>query len=479
MSMIEHKGRMLNTPARASLWYLAATVLSRGVGMLGTPIFTRLLSAEDYGLFALFTSITGIIQVPLGLELSGTVCYSALEKFRKGRRRLMWAASHITLLGAGAFLVLFLLFSRPLGDMLALADSLLFLAPIYSLCTAIISLYCAWMRYEYRYIRVCLINILLALGTPLLSFLFIKMGITGSGRMLGAALASLIIALPLFIIMQPRGAVPFPSAEGKYLLGSALPLLPHYIATSLIIRLGEIILANIQGGGAIAKFSVASSVGFSLTIVSASLLSSLGPWLVRRLNDGGVLRIRQIVNLSTLIISLAVILLSALAPELLSLLAPSEYSDAVLIVYPLSLSVLPMFLSGVFTTLSPHKKSGIKGSFPAILALSASVLSALLLVPLDYRLLGFSVLLAYSVLALALLYLVRRESGLVPLDIRKCLCTLALTVGYVILLALLRGHFIARLAIMLPLLPIIIHTASKAFSLMREIGNSSAHPYIE
>ena len=466
MSMIEHKGRMLNTPARASLWYLAATVLSRGVGMLGTPIFTRLLSAEDYGLFALFTSITGIIQVPLGLELSGTVCYSALEKFRKGRRRLMWAASHITLLGAGAFLVLFLLFSRPLGDMLALADSLLFLAPIYSLCTAIISL-------------VCLINILLALGTPLLSFLFIKMGITSSGRMLGAALASLIIALPLFIIMQPRGAVPFPSAEGKYLLGSALPLLPHYSATSLIIRLGEIILANIQGGGAIAKFSVASSVGFSLTIVSASLLSSLGPWLVRRLNDGGVLRIRQIVNLSTLIISLAVILLSALAPELLSLLAPSEYSDAVLIVYTLSLSVLPMFLSGVFTTLSPHKKSGIKGSFPAILALSASVLSALLLVPLDYRLLGFSVLLAYSVLALALLYLVRRESGLVPLDIWKCLCTLALTVGYVILLALLRGHFIARLAVMLPLLPIIIHTASKAFSLMREIGNSSAHPHIE
>lgn len=444
----------LNKPATASLWYFFSTVFARGIGMLGTPIFTRLLSAEDFGVYALFLSLSTVITVPLTLELSGAICYPALQAFSDRRNTLMSGACKITLILGGGFSILFLALAPLISSLSGIGEGLVPLVPIFTLSTAIISLYTARLKYEYKYKEVTFINIILALFAPMLSIFFISvLGQRANGRIYGTLILNLLVALPLYISMQKRAPRLFDKETTSYLLKGALPLLPHYMCVSLLIRFGEIMLGRIYGATEVGKFSVASSVGLSLTMVSTSLLSALGPWLTRRVKSGDVLKIRRILDLSLKLIALCLLFVCAIAPEILRVLAPREYSDALYAIYPLALSVVPMFLSGVVTTIRSNFPRVGRSSLPSMLALLTSVLLSALLLGFDWRLLSVVVLLSYSVLALAGLYLLKRDTGFVPIS-GATLVSVALALAYSLILVLFRGQIVARALLLLPLIPL-------------------------
>ena len=70
----------IKIPAKASVWYLAASALSKGVGIITTPIFTRLLSGEDYGGFALYMTLLGGASLICSAFNSGSAIYKGLNK---------------------------------------------------------------------------------------------------------------------------------------------------------------------------------------------------------------------------------------------------------------------------------------------------------------------------------------------------------------------------------------------------------------
>lgn len=41
----------LPTLTKASLWFLVCSFIQKGISVISTPIFTRLLTPEEYGLF--------------------------------------------------------------------------------------------------------------------------------------------------------------------------------------------------------------------------------------------------------------------------------------------------------------------------------------------------------------------------------------------------------------------------------------------
>ena len=49
-------------PAKATIWNIISAALARGVGAIGTPIFTRLLAPSEYGLYPLYTTWLGVVS---------------------------------------------------------------------------------------------------------------------------------------------------------------------------------------------------------------------------------------------------------------------------------------------------------------------------------------------------------------------------------------------------------------------------------
>ena len=51
MNKLLDKYKKIPAPVKAGLWFFICTVLQKGIVFLTVPIFTRLLTTEQYGLF--------------------------------------------------------------------------------------------------------------------------------------------------------------------------------------------------------------------------------------------------------------------------------------------------------------------------------------------------------------------------------------------------------------------------------------------
>lgn len=67
---------------KSGVWYTAANFLMKSLAFITTPIFTRMLSKEQYGAFQNFASWQGIFAVFVTLNL-GTTLISARYDFKK------------------------------------------------------------------------------------------------------------------------------------------------------------------------------------------------------------------------------------------------------------------------------------------------------------------------------------------------------------------------------------------------------------
>ena len=66
---LKQKYASLSQPVRAGLWYTVCNVLNKGISLLSTPIFTRIMTEEQYGTFAIFQSWYNILLIFTSLNM--------------------------------------------------------------------------------------------------------------------------------------------------------------------------------------------------------------------------------------------------------------------------------------------------------------------------------------------------------------------------------------------------------------------------
>ena len=79
------KYKNLPTPVRASLWSMICIGTQKGITLLSMPIFTRLLTREQYGVFTVYQSWYTILVIFATLNLYGGVYNNGLLKYEKRR----------------------------------------------------------------------------------------------------------------------------------------------------------------------------------------------------------------------------------------------------------------------------------------------------------------------------------------------------------------------------------------------------------
>lgn len=79
--MIKEKYNALSKPVKASFWFALCSFAQKGISFITVPIFTRLMSAEQYGMFSLYQSWDSVIIVFATLNLSYQVFNNGLVKY--------------------------------------------------------------------------------------------------------------------------------------------------------------------------------------------------------------------------------------------------------------------------------------------------------------------------------------------------------------------------------------------------------------
>ncbi len=454
----------ISKPAVAGFFYMASNILAKAVALFTTPLFTRLLSPSDFGLYSLYTSWLGVFSVIMALGLSGGAVYRALGKFSKKESELLSGAFGIIMLSFGVFLTALLLLGKTAERLFSLPQYILAMLLCEVFLNTSETLLFASLRYKYAYLKICIINLLYAVLSPGVSVLLIYYTpFKAEARIFASFAVSAALILPE-ILLHLRKSRLYNKEIWGYLLKLSLPLLPYTLSMTLIAQSDKIMIEHYGGTADLAKYSVAYSLGFMLTTLTSALYSSLQPWIMRKLNTGEGYLAKRITEKIIKLISLGLLLFLLFTPELFSLIAAPEYRSAEAAVYPLAIAGVFQFTLNILTSNIIHTEKTLPLSFFSLTSLAVNLVLNFIFIPsYGYRAAALTTALSYLIL-MFFEYLYLKKRGAVIADLKSFMPLF--TALFAIPIYLLREYIAPRaifaLAVLLIALPPLI-------SLLREL----------
>ncbi|MDO4418042.1 MAG: oligosaccharide flippase family protein [Eubacteriales bacterium] len=349
MNKVFQKYRTMSVQVRASFWFLICSFLQKGISSLTTPIFTRLLTTDEYGQYNAFNSWLSIITIFVTLNLFYGVYTQGLVKFEDERKVYSSSLQGLTLTLCLAWTGIYLLFRGFWNSRFSLTTVQMLAMLVMIWATAVFNFWAAEQRVTYSYRRLVLLTLLVSAAKPAVGIFFVLHAHDKvTARILGLALVEIVAYTGLFFVQMARGRVFYSAKIWRYALMFNLPLIPHYLSQTVLSSADRIMIRDMAGGSQAGIYSLAYQLSLIMTLFNTALSQTLSPWIYQKIKADRAGEISQVAFLALGLIAGANLLLMLLAPEAVAVFAPAAYYDAIYVIPPVSMSVFFMFSYDLF-----------------------------------------------------------------------------------------------------------------------------------
>lgn len=345
------KYRSLPEQVRASFWFLVCAFLQRGISVITTPIFTRLLSTAEYGQFSVFNSWMGIIAAFVTLNLSAGVYSQGLVKFEDQRNVFSSSLQGLTLILVAAWTVVYLIFRDFWNGIFTLTTVQMLAMLVIIWGAAVFNFWSVEQRVDFKYRHVVLITIIVAIVRPGLGIVLVMHARDKvTARILGMAVVDFVAYIGLFVIQMRRGRTFYSVRFWKYALLFNLPLIPHYLSMTVLNSADRIMISKMVGAAEAGVYNLAYSISQIMTIFNTALFQTIEPWIYKKIKARDLSEIKGIAYSTLILIAAVNLLLMAFAPEVVAIFAPPSYYGAIYVIPPITMSVFFMYAYTFFAT---------------------------------------------------------------------------------------------------------------------------------
>ena len=94
---------------KASFWFLICSFMQKGISVITTPIFTRLMTTSEYGNYNVFNSWLGIVTIFVSLNLSWGAYAQGLIKFEEEQKEYSSSLQGLTVFLTSVWTIIYLL----------------------------------------------------------------------------------------------------------------------------------------------------------------------------------------------------------------------------------------------------------------------------------------------------------------------------------------------------------------------------------
>lgn len=320
--------------------YFLAMVATKALAFISLPVFTYLLTVEEYGIYNVFISTVGITTIILTLNTEVAVSrYYYDSKDIHDFKRFVGTTVKLSTLVFVFMSILLIIFVEPISDYLGFENLLtISLIPVsfYNITNSIFQQIYQPMLASKKIAIVSSVQTYLAFG---LSILFI---ITMSdkkyyGQVYGTMVAMLILSSYLFkqIKTYCKGGVEF--YHVKYILSFSLPYLPYSLSGIIVAQFGKLMLGQESGFETAGQYSFASNVAMLMMVFIVLIHNAWNPYYFRYMNCNDSKSIDNDYDLIWRITLIIAIILSLFCFELGSVLGNEDYVDSLFMIPILTL----------------------------------------------------------------------------------------------------------------------------------------------
>ncbi|EKO3697823.1 oligosaccharide flippase family protein [Vibrio metschnikovii] len=347
-----------------SLLYTLSNLFTRGIGFLLLPIYTRLITKYDYGLFDYLTTLGVILGVVVTLEVTQAI-YRYMPDFKDDKFRQISVASTglwFTVLMYLVLCVFSFLFSEFLAGLL-LDDvnhsNLIKITSVLFFSNAILYNLTSLMRANLLSKQVVLISALNAILVASFSLIFVtyfKLGV--EGLIFGQLIGSSITFLFAFVFVKHWIKFQFSISTLKEMLSFSAPLIFSSLGVVLTMFIDRIMIKNILGAEQLASYAVAIKIASIVSLLMVGFQSALTPLIYtnyKNLETAG--KIAKLFHLYLVAALFSFIVLGYSSSWLITIVAGQQYYEGAMYVPILVCSALISSMYLFFPGLSIEKKT--------------------------------------------------------------------------------------------------------------------------
>lgn len=393
---------------KSGVWYTASNFLVRSIGFITTPIFTRILTHSDFGIYNNYTSWLSIITIFITLNLESTLI-SARYNYKDKFDTYILSMLSLSALNAFIWFVCINLFKNKFEIFFDLDIKYLNVMLVYLLFLPAVNMFQARERYYFEYKRTVVASLILSIGTALLSVvLVINLSNKLTGRILGGVIPTVLLGIVFCLYFIKKGKQ-VKISYWKYAIPICLPYIPHLLSMTVLNSTDRVMIMKMCGSEQNALYSLAYTCGTMVTLLMTSLNGAYAPWLGEKLNEGKEEEIHKFSYIYIMAFSFLTIGIMLVSPEVLYILGGKSYMEAVYILTPISMGCECQFLYTMFVNVEQFKKKTIGMAIGSVLAAFTNFILNLFLIPkAGYLAAAYTTLAGYLLLLVLHMYLVKK-----------------------------------------------------------------------
>lgn len=357
---------MIKAFLKDSLLYTFANLFTRGIGFILLPIYTRLITKYEYGLFDYLTTLGLLLGVVVTLEVTQAI-YRYMPEYKDNEPKQVSIASTGLWFSVIMYVILGIVsfvFSESLADLLlddVKHSSLIKITIILFFTNAVLYNLTSLMRASLLSKQVVLLSALNAIFVATFSLLFVvyfKLGITGLvlGQLIGCSVTSVLS----YTVVKQWVKFTFCFITLKEMLTFSAPLIFSSVGVVLTMFVDRVMLKSILGAEQLASYAVAIKIASIVTLLMVGFQSALTPLIYANYKKSETpKKIAKLFHMYLIAAFISLLILGSLSTWLVTIVAGEQYAEGAIYVPPLICSALVSSMYLFFPGLSIAKKTSL------------------------------------------------------------------------------------------------------------------------
>lgn len=395
-----------------SMFYMFGNVFTKGFLLISMPFLARMLNPSDFGILTVFETLFGILSVVISFGVSDSIVryyYEQKMDFNKAAGSMYMVAVGI----AVSLVTIIYLSKKVIATGMNIPEIVVVFAVIFAFMEIPKSIFLQMLIAEKKskaYSLYTTTASFLSLSFTLVFVYYIK-----DHRYVGRFYGQLVPSLSFFIISQVAIIKGFNFMASRkdiikyanYFFNYSLPLLPYRLSGIILTYIDSVIIASTVGLKETGLYSIAYRVGMGILILHVSIGQAIEPRIMILLKDlePNTITINKLIEQAAKYIFFFGYIVAVFAKDILNLLIPASYNDAVDLVPVIVLSYCVLFIFEQFTRINRHFKKTQVNAFAMFVSVVANVILNLILIPVyGYGIAATTTLLSFMIMLAVLLY---------------------------------------------------------------------------
>lgn len=397
----------LSVQDKASITYLAANIITKGLNFISLPIFTRLLTTQDMGVVTIFNSWQNIVYVIITLSLTSGSLNVGLMKYKNDRNKYLATIQTIITVIVGICIFGSLFFRNELSSLLGISYKLIITLFLYSLFNPAIEGWYAKNRYEYKYIGVALVTIISAVLSLIVSVFAVYFARPldevnlGEVKIISQTVVIIAFALFFYILNYIKSPRLFDKNMAKYSVVLSLPLIIHSLAKNILDISDRLMIDRYCGKSKAGIYGTVYTISTMSLIVWTAINNALVPDMFEKLSEEKYVDLEARLRKILMLFSCIAVLMTLFGPEVLSIITTSEYREGLFIIPAVSAGIYFTALYNIYGNVILFKEKSNYLSFATAITAGINIVTNYIFInKFGYIAAAYTTLFSFIVLAI-------------------------------------------------------------------------------